>query len=345
MESVDGVKKDERKAALLRWLENSALVPSKIEAMAGDASFRRYFRVWIGGQTYVVMDAPPTKERCQPFVQIARALQELGLNAPQIFEADLEQGFLLLSDFGDTTFLKALTLHPDDAMSLYANALKALATLQDCRHVHDYDLPYFDKKWLVQEWAWHKEWFLCQFLGLKELENEAALDVNYQTLIDSAVQQPQVFMHRDFHSANLMVLPNQAVGLLDFQDAFIGPVTYDLASLLRDCYIDWPDSNVQTWVLTYLRLLKQHGQLVNVTDEIFLRWFERMGVERHLKALFTFARKWVRDQQPQYLQHMPRTLNYILHATQHDPLLKEMHQFYAQVVKPLMMEKLALCVQ
>lgn len=343
MESAKDVKKDERKDALLEWLKKCALPVSSIEAMAGDASFRRYFRVQINHHSYVVMDALPSHEPCHSFVQIAYALRDIGLNAPEVIQSNLEHGFLLLTDYGDTTFLKALTQDKSMAMPLYSTALKALAVLQNCRHVRGYELPAFDEGWLAREWAWHKEWFLGQFLGLAAIENEALLDAEYDQLIDTAISQPQVFMHRDFHSANLMVLPNEAVGLLDFQDAFIGPVTYDLASLLRDCYIDWPDKNVKTWVLTYLRLLQQHGQLTNVHDDVFMRWFDWMGIERHLKALFTFARKEVRDGQSQYLQHMPRTLNYILQATKTYPELKNLHHYYAKVVKPLLVERLTAC--
>jgi len=154
-------------------------------------------------------------------------------------------------------------------------------------------------------------------------------------------------MHRDYHSANLMVLPNQGVGILDFQDAFLGPMTYDLVSLLRDCYIDWPLERVHDWARLYLRLLHQQGEWQEIKAEIFMHWFDWMGLERHLKALFTFARKYVRDDQPQYLDHIPRTLAYILAVSSCYPELAVLHDYYREKVLPTCSQitRSALCVQ
>jgi N-acetylmuramate 1-kinase len=187
---------------------------------------------------------------------------------------------------------------------------------------------------MLKEWAWHKEWVLDKFLGLSSPLAEKSLDACYELLVESAVTQPQVFMHRDYHSANLMVLPEGKVGILDFQDAFIGPVTYDLVSLLRDCYIDWPRERVRSWALFYLQTLHDKGLLSHVDDQEFLRWFDLMGMQRHLKALLTFARKHVRDHQSHYLDHIPRTLGYLLNVSQHYPEFTRLHDYLRVTVQP-----------
>ncbi len=181
------------------------------------------------------------------------------------------------------------------------------------------------------------EWTLHKWLGITSVP--AAVHTCYEQLITSALEQPQVFMHRDFHSANLMVLPAQEVGILDFQDAFIGPVTYDPASLLRDCYIEWPAAKTTEWALFYADLLK-------LPEEKFIRWFDFMSIQRHIKALMTFARKAVRDNTPRYLAHVPRTLNYIITVSAAYPELDALRQFYTETVMPAVQQKVPeLCVQ
>jgi aminoglycoside/choline kinase family phosphotransferase len=359
MESTQELKlrereKAERQIALEKWVaafyQAQAL---SLRAMPGDASGRRYFRVYLGTttgcsemtgglshheqQTYVLMDAPPPQEDCYPFAAIASALRQMGLQTPKIIHADYERGFLMLSDFGDATYLRTLTLTtltPQNAAPYYLRALEALAVLQTCRSVEGYKIPLFTADFMRKEWLWHKEWVLDQFLGLSTPLAEKEIDACYELLIESAVSQPQVFMHRDYHSANLMVLPQDKVGILDFQDAFIGPLTYDVVSLLRDCYIDWPQEYVQTWALAYLYKLQARGELMQVKEDEFLRWFDLMGVQRHLKALMTFARKHVRDHQSRYLNYIPRTLNYLLSVSQHYPELAVLHDYLQITVKP-----------
>jgi aminoglycoside/choline kinase family phosphotransferase len=301
-----------------------------MQAMAGDASFRRYFRITTPKGSYVAMDAPPPRENCRPFVAIANALRSMKLQTPDIIAADLDKGFLLLTDFGDDTYLK--TSREDNANQLYHAALDALFVLQTCRQVEGVTIPPFTAEFMHQEWAWHKEWFLDKLLGQSlSLHQEQLLDQCMDAVIESAASQPQVFMHRDYHSANLMVLPNNQVGILDFQDAFIGPLTYDLVSLLRDCYIDWPDATVNAWALRYWKNWQQANALHDISDQTFLRWFDWMGVQRHLKALFTFARKRVRDHQPSYLQHVPRTLNYIINVSRRYPELTLLADYYEKL--------------
>lgn len=331
------VEPSKREQLLMSWLQSECgLSSTTLVPMAGDASMRRYFRVETSARSLVVMDAPPPQENCRPFIAIAKALRELGLQTPEIFFANVEQGFLLLSDFGDATYLK--TLNVNNADFLYQRALDALAILQTCRQAKPHHIPLFTADFMWKEWAWHKEWFLEKLLGVAYAPIETELDACYKKIVNSAVMQPQVFMHRDFHSANLMVLPNE-VGILDFQDAFIGPVTYDLVSLLRDCYIDWPEQKVQQWVWYY-----QQKMALDVDPNTFLQWFDYMSLQRHLKALLTFARKKVRDEQPHYLQFIPRTLNYLLNVTQRYSELTALHNYLQHTVQPTF-QRLNLCVQ
>lgn len=338
MESAPELKNPDRIEALQHWLDDACgLDRVTLQPMQGDASFRRYFRIHTPSTSYVAMDAPPPQENCRPYVAIAKSLRSMGLHAPEIIAADVENGFLLMTDFGDWTYLKSLNMQNAD--SLYDSALTALASMQAIREVPGRPLPHFTQDFMRQEWAWHKEWFLGKLLHLDVSQQEAALDQCFEHVVESAANQPQVFMHRDYHSANLMVLPASQVGILDFQDAFIGPVTYDLVSLLRDCYIDWPAALVTKWALSY------HAKLqLDVTQEEFLRWFDLMGVERHLKALFTFARKHVRDQQSNYLKHVPRTLKYLLNVTQRYPELLALHD-YLQMHVQTEFEKVITCVR
>lgn len=340
---------NERKKALEEWLfANGVLQHMPILPMPHDASFRRYFRVATTHGSRIAMDAVAPQENCHSFMVIAKALRAHGLLAPEVFAADITQGFLLLSDFGDQTYLSVL--NHDNADQLYTLALTALSMLQACS-VSETIVKPFNQEWMRNEWAWHKEWFLGKWLGVSLGGFEKALDDCYSHVIDSAISQPQVFMHRDYHSANLMVLPEQitngerSVGILDFQDAFIGPITYDLVSLLRDCYIDWPLEKIHAWVITYWQQLVSLGVLPSTSLQVFLRWFDLMGVQRHLKALFTFARKHVRDQQSHYLKHIPRTLNYILYTSCRYPELNALHNHLHDIVKPAVLRELSACVR
>lgn len=328
MESTDA-----RKNALEHWLSAVRLGDYSLQALPHDASFRRYFRVQMAGQSWIAMDAPPPQENCQPYVVIARTLRDLGLSAPAIVAEDISQGFLLLTDFGDATYLKTLTTQNAD--QLYGYALDALSILQACREVPGAAILTFDQAWMWREWEWHKEWFLIKLLGLPLTTVERELDDHYRLLIQAIAEQPRVFVHRDYHSGNLMVLPDM-VGILDFQDAFFGPITYDVVSLLRDCYIDWPEHHVNTWALSYRQRLMDAGALpASVDAATFLRWFDWMGVQRHLKALMTFARKHVRDHQSHYLQHIPRTLRYLRAVTSRYPELACLHTFLTSQVEPV----------
>lgn len=340
MESIEA-----RKIQLEQWLMQTGMFASlQLLPLAGDASFRRYYRLIHADHSWIVMDAPPPQENVIPFVAVATALRAWGVQTPEIVAAEPTKGFLLLTDFGDATYLKTLT--PDNATDLYQTALIALARLQSCRQVPGHIIPPFTTDFMWQEWAWHKEWFLDKLLGLNIQQQEKILDDCYASIVSAAASQPQVFMHRDFHSANLMVLPDQTVGVLDFQDAFIGPLTYDLASLLRDCYISWPEQRVQQWVAYYLNQLQAQGEFHDVTLKQLLYWFDMVSMQRHLKALLTFARKYVRDDQPQYLQHIPRTLNYLCEVSSRYPAFLALHEFLRDSVQPTFERKvMPLCAQ
>lgn len=319
-----------RKNAIEHWLSNSCGIhPVLLQPMVGDASCRRYFRLFAREKSWVVMDAPPPQENARSYAAISVALLQMGVQTPEIIAADLDQGFLLITDFGDATYLK--TLNSDNADLLYQRALHALSIIQSCNTVPNHTMPFFTADFMLTEWGWHKEWVLEKWLGISlPAHTEKKLDACYARIVESAINQPQVFMHRDYHSANLMVTHNE-VGVLDFQDAFIGPVTYDLVSLLRDCYIDWPQEKVNQWALTYSKILHERGVLTHIDDQTFLRWFDLMGVQRHLKALLTFARKAVRDHQPRYLQYVPRTLTYLLTVSERYPELSCLHDYLMSV--------------
>jgi N-acetylmuramate 1-kinase len=308
----------DRIQALRRWLQDElGFSDYGLEPASSDASFRRYFRIQRAGRSYIAMDAPPQQEDCRPFIQVTRLLFDLGLNVPELLESDPAQGFLLLGDLGDRPYLQALNEQTVDR--LYGDALAALAVMQACGP-NDGRLPPYDRELLLREMALFPEWLLQTHLDLAlDEEQERQLGETFTLLMDNALQQPQVFVHRDYHSRNLMVTAVNNPGILDYQDAVVGPVTYDLVSLLRDCYIRWPRARVEDWALGYRELAQQSGILrEDVGEAQFLRWFDRMGVQRHLKAAGIFARLNHRDGKPGYLADIPRTLWYIVEVAEHD---------------------------
>jgi aminoglycoside/choline kinase family phosphotransferase len=310
-----------RLAALEAWLgDGCGLSGFRVEPASGDASFRRYFRVTLAdGTTRIAMDAPPDKEDCRPFVSVARQLAAAGLHVPAIEAEALAQGFLLLEDLGSTHYLDVLD--EQNADRLYGDAMAALISLQACGP-HE-GLPAYDEPLLQREMALFPDWLLERHLGLalSGAEREM-LDDTFQRLTAAALAQPQVCVHRDYHSRNLLVQQaGQTPGVIDFQDAVIGPVTYDLVSLLKDCYIAWPQERVDHWAMGYFALAVQSGLLGEEQELEFLRWFDLMGAQRHLKAAGIFARLKHRDGKPGYLADIPRTLGYIVAAAERRPEL------------------------
>jgi len=292
----------------------------ELRPASADASFRRYFRVTSRGATHIVMDAPPDKENLRPFIEIARRLHRLGLNVPEVLDQDLERGYLLLSDLGQHMYLSLL--NPDSVERLYGDALSALAILQGGIFTDPQFLPEYDDTLLRREMELFREWYLGRHLGLSLTEAQStALDKAFSALTSRALAQPRAWVHRDYHSRNLMVTTRNNPGILDFQDAVRGPITYDLVSLLRDCYIAWPRAQVEDWALGYQSLALQSGLPVGEDEAQFLRDFDLMGVQRHLKATGIFARLNHRDAKPGYLQDIPRTLGYVVEVSaRHQPL-------------------------
>lgn len=268
------------------------------------------------------MDAPPEKEDCVPFIRVAGYLEAMGLNAPRVLEADLEQGFLLLNDLGTTQYLTSLLDDPSRADGLYGDALHALARIQERGTAYQSSLPPYDEALLRFELSLFHDWLCGRHLGLQfDDRDEAEWHRLCDLLVNSALDQPQVFVHRDYHSRNLMVTASDNPGILDFQDAVEGPLTYDLVSLLKDCYIKWPAELVRDRARDYRRGLDSWLR-ESIGEKDFLRYFELMGVQRHLKAAGIFARLNHRDGKPGYLRDVPRTLSYIADLTPRYPELE-----------------------
>ena len=258
------------------------------------------------------MDAPPDREDSVPFIRVAGYLESMGLNAPRVLEADLERGFLLLTDLGDTQYLARLLEDSATADRLYDDALDALARIQHQGTAFQTLLPLYDAALLRFELSLFHDWLCGTHLGIDvDDEDEAEWQCLCDLLVSNALDQPQVFVHRDYHSRNLMVTADDSPGILDFQDAVEGPLTYDLVSLLKDCYIKWPDERIRSWLSSYSARLDASVR-GSMSDETFLRCFELMGVQRHLKAAGIFARLNHRDGKPGYLLDVPRTLSYIV---------------------------------
>jgi len=301
---------DSRFKQMSDWLRNDLqLVISRIVPASADASFRRYFRIVVDGNTFIVMDSPPDKEDCLPFVEIAEALYGMGLNVPRIEQKNLDDGFLLLSDLGEHSYLSLLSQETAD--QLYRDAIDALIKMQCATKDNVLPLPLYDRSLLLDEMALFRDWLLGRHLGLSlDEEDESMLESVFELLVDNVLTQPQVLVHRDYHSRNLMVCGSNP-GILDFQDAVIGPISYDLVSLLRDCYVAWPQAQQKQWVDYYCDSAQQQGLLTQDQVQQFGRWFDLMGVQRHLKAAGIFARLYHRDGKDGYLADIPLTLNYI----------------------------------
>jgi N-acetylmuramate 1-kinase len=330
---------DLRLEQLERWLAKLfGTREFQVTTASADASFRRYFRVARGAETWIAMDAPPAKEDMEPYIRIASMLVDVGVNAPRVLERNSEEGFLLNSDLGSQTYLMELEAR-GDADRLYTDAIDALVRIQARGAEHAARLPPYDDALLRREMALFPEWFCGRHLGLTLAGDDAvALAGVFDVLSATALEQPRVFVHRDYHSRNLMVGDGARhganPGILDFQDAVSGPVTYDLVSLLRDCYVAWPAERVLQWALQFRAAAQREGVPVGASESEFLRWFDLMGVQRHLKAIGIFARLWHRDGKPGYLNDIPRTLNYVLAASGHYRELHFLQAFIDRQVQP-----------
>ena len=312
---------DPRRASLQRWLESQrerfGLDARSLQPASNDASFRRYFRIRAGRlpdgrDTAIVMDAPPPQEDCRPFVHVAQVFARSGVSVPAVFASDLDQGFLLLGDFGNTTYLSQL--NPASAPALYRDASRALVRLQ--RTSAAGVLPEYSREVLLRELMLFPDWYLARHKGiaLADAERQVLLD-GFERIVANNLAQPAVFVHRDFHNRNLMVIEAERnPGILDFQDALYGPITYDLVSLLRDAYIRWDEQQVLDWAIRYWEMARTARLPVRADFGDFYRDFEWMGLQRHLKVLGIFARLHHRDGKDNYLKDLPLVLEYTLQA-------------------------------
>lgn len=326
--------------ALLRWCEEQVeALPGetlRLVPVAGDASFRRYFRLGGCAPTRIAVFAPPEKERNREFTHIAALLRASGVHAPEVHAYAQATGFLLLEDLGDALLLGALDENRVDA--LYATAMQTLLRLQACAtSIDGWALPCYSAELLQQEMDLFPEWFLRRLLGIAADDaEESMLRQLFGHLVASALEQPQVLVHRDYHSRNLMLLPDGQLGVIDFQDAVVGPLSYDLVSLLRDCYVAWPAARVRQWVQDYAGQARQAGLLPAAVDiDAFLRWFDLMGLQRHLKVLGIFARLWLRDGKPGYLRDLPLVMRYLAEVAAAHPEAQEFAGWFTSRVLPV----------
>ncbi|WP_292994263.1 phosphotransferase [Nitrosomonas sp.] len=300
----------ERIQLLENWLkEQFPEKPFTLQPASADASFRRYFRVSFKDQTLIAMDAPPQQEDCTPFIQVAEILAATGAHVPKIVAQNLDQGFLLLSDLGDTTFLQALNNQFVSADQLYGDAIEALIKLQLSQQVEG--LPGYDEALLLRELNLFPDWYVAKHLRVTITEKQqAVLQSIFTRIIQNNLAQPRVLVHRDYHSRNLMVTsPNP--GIIDFQDAVVGPITYDLVSLFKDAYIRWDEERILDWMIRYWEKARKAGLPVSTDFAEFYRDFEWMGVQRHIKILGVFSRLYYRDGKENYLNDMPLVMEYL----------------------------------
>jgi len=325
---------DVRATNMSAWLEKVLVNLGRpgrfiIEPVTSDASFRRYFRIRIvnSEETYIVMDAPSENEDCKPFIKISAAMADAGLSVPRVVDQDIAEGFLLLTDFGDQQYLGLLNEGSVD--QLYEDALKSLLILQKAVPSNNL-LPDYTEKLLLAEMNIFIDWYLVGHLQLDiTTESQALLDSVFSKLATQAMKQPRVWVHRDYHSRNLMIINDEITssfhcdavcrnpGILDFQDSVMGPICYDLVSLLKDCYISWPEDKINKWLAQYYAELIKNG-LINsdISYDEFVYWFDFMGLQRHLKAIGIFSRLYLRDNKPGYLKDIPRTLSYVLQVSE-----------------------------
>lgn len=321
----------ERRQLLEQWLKDQFPArPFTLQPASADASFRRYFRASFDGQTVIVMDAPPQHEDCAPFLRVAEILAATGVHVPEILAQNLELGFLLLSDLGNTTFLHALNERIESAHELYGEATDALVKMQLAYQADS--LPAYDEALLQRELDLFPDWYIAKHLQIDLTEKQqAALRAVFSRILQNNLAQPKVLVHRDYHSRNLMVTsPNP--GIIDFQDAVYGPITYDLVSLLKDAYIHWDEERILDWAIRYWEKARKTGLPVSADFAEFYRDFEWMGVQRHLKVLGIFARLNYRDGKAAYLNDMPLVMHYLRKACERyrelDPLLNLLDELH-----------------
>ena len=316
----------QRHAQLQRWAQQIEQNPDlTLRLISGDASFRKYYRaanrIWV--------DAPPETEKNREFIDNAQALQRTNISAPVVHHSDLEQGFLCVSDLGDDALLSRLN---DESVSAWYQ--KALQLLPQLTHI-ELELPIFDAEFMARENSIFPEWLLGKHLQLiLSVDEKELLAETFSLLTANNLQQPQVVMHRDFHSRNLMVLADESLAVIDFQDMVLGPLTYDAVSLLKDCYCRWPDAVIEQGVAQAYQLYSESGILSDVSYAQFVQWLDLTGMQRHLKAAGIFIRLYYRDGKSGYLKDIPRTLGYVRDVAAHYPQLTAFAAWLDQRVLP-----------
>lgn len=326
---------DQRLEQLKAWLTQSLNYQfDSIEPASADASFRRYFRAQTGRGSIIVMDAPPEQEGTEVFIRSASALAKLGLHTPAIHAQDAENGFIVLEDLGNRVYLDELH---DSANSLYSAAINALVVLQSGESSTDFAPPAYDARKLIEEMSLFSDWFVKRHLGESIYEPSFAVWLQTQQMLALAcLEQPQVWVHRDYHSRNLMITQENSPGVIDFQDMVMGAIGYDLASIFKDCYIQWPRQQQHKWLEEYRRKATEKLDLPDFSLQELIRWVDFAGLQRHLKVLGIFCRLNYRDGKDNYLNDLPLVAKYILEVLDIYPELQDFkNHFIGHISKAL----------
>ena len=324
---MDSLKRND---LLKDWLSRKLKIDFSISSASSDASFRRYFRVKTVKDTFIVMDAPPENESIEAFVKIGQILSTINVNVPDIFEEDNALGFILMQDFGSDTYLDVL--NDDNQQRLYSDSIESLIQMQ--KLVKKDLCQSYTQKILFDEMSLFIEWYLKKYkkIELTNKENEK-LFTCFETISKKVLSQEKFFVHRDYHSRNLMNQKSNNPGILDFQDALVGPVTYDLVSLLKDAYIEWDEEIILDHVIRYWEKAKINNLITNLEFSTFYKDFECMGIQRHLKILGIFARLSIRDKKNQYLENIPLVEKYLMDATERYRDFHQLRNFLDKLIK------------
>lgn len=326
---------DHRKLALANWVSANtpeAWHPISLQSLGSDAGFRRYFRFQQPSQ-WLAVDAPPDTEDSSQFIAISRLLKTCNVHSPEILIADTAQGFLLVEDMGDRLLFREL--NDANADQLYRHAIDTLLQLQTCEDNLSL-IPRYDRSLLRRELELFGEWFVGKLLNYEITSEERnLLNQLFETLEDNALSQQQSFVHRDYHSRNLILRTDNQLGVIDFQGALWGGITYDLVSLLRDCYLRWPTEKVAQWATYYYQQARSLKRIPDISEPEFMRWFDLMGLQRHIKVLGIFARLFLRDDKPGYLQDLPLVIRYTLEVASLHPQLQPFAEWFELKLLPL----------
>ncbi|MFK7730538.1 MAG: aminoglycoside phosphotransferase family protein [Pseudomonadales bacterium] len=342
MTNSNSIKTNNTTNSLRAWCEQQLATRTAeklvaFQALSGDASFRKYHRLNTENNTYIAVFAPPETEKNSEFVQIARLLGDAGLRVPEVIAVDLEQGFLLQSDLGDTLLLSQL--NSDTVDHWYSSAMQALITLQQIDT--DGNIGQYSATQMREDLERFPQWFVQGLLDHSMSAHERELfDQFCEQLLSQALAQPQALTHYDYQSRNLMICADNELGIIDFQDALLAPITYDLVSLLRDCYVKWPQQQVMAWLHEYASLAKGSGLLAaDVNETQLTQWFDYMSLQRHVRVLGTFARLHLRDSKPAYLNDIPLVCRYVQEVAASHSELSAFAQWFEQVLMPKAISK------